>query len=53
MSENQPCPIWRTPVNITEKYQDAACIDSPRAGGKYAIKEPDRNVGDAGATDTR
>ena len=38
MSENKSCRIWGTPASIIEKCSDVVCIDSPRAGGEYAIK---------------
>ena len=39
MSENDiPCPIWGTPAKIVKDYGGAACIDSPRAGGRYIIE---------------
>lgn len=39
MSDNSvPCPIWGTPATIIKEYIGAADIDSPRAGGRYAIE---------------
>ena len=39
MSDNSiACPIWGTPASRIEKYRNAVCIDSPRAGGEYAIE---------------
>ena len=38
MSENQSCLIWGTPDSIIKDHQGARYIDSPRAGGKYAIE---------------
>ena len=39
MSDNDiPCPIWGTPAKIVKDYRGAACIDSPRAGGRYIIE---------------
>ena len=39
MSDNSiACPIWGTPASRIEKYRNAVCINSPRAGGEYVIE---------------
>ena len=40
MSDNSiDCLIWGTSASIIKSYRNAACIDSPRAGGEYVIED--------------
>ena len=39
MSDNGNCPIWGTQAKIDFRPGGWALVDSPRAGGKYVIKD--------------